>query len=86
MKVILDIPSYSATEGFKSEWEHGFKILTELQKNEIRIIANKPGLLSLAKQLVALAQEDIPDGYHIHLDEYNSLEDGSLELIIQRIK
>ena len=42
------------------------------------------GLLSLACQLKALA-EGMP-GDHIHYDESNSLEKGSLELIIERVK
>ena len=46
--------------------------------------ANKEGLLSLAGQLKALA-EGMP-GEHIHYDESNSLEKGSLELIIERVK
>ena len=44
------------------------------------ISANKEGLLSLAKQLTTLA-EAVP-GNHIHYDEYNSLEEGSAEMII----
>ena len=48
------------------------------------VTANKAGLLSLAKQLLFLAQDEVPMGYHFHLDETNSLEQGSLELIIQK--
>ncbi|MGX8704644.1 MAG: Imm32 family immunity protein [bacterium] len=44
--------------------------------------ANREGLLSLANQLSALAEE--APGSHIHFDQYNSLEDGSVELIIEK--
>ena len=43
----------------------------------------RKGLLSLAGQLKALA--DKAPGCHIHLDAYNSLEEGSAELILERI-
>jgi hypothetical protein len=36
----------------------------------------------LAKQLLQLSQNEIPKGYHLHYDGYNSLEDGSVEFII----
>ena len=65
------------------EWVEGFEIRTAVTNNEIVISANREGLLSLAKQLTALA-DSIP-GEHIHYDEYNSLEEGSAELIIERI-
>ena len=42
------------------------------------------GLLSLAGILTVLAEGQAGD--HIHLDEYNSLDDGSAELIIERIE
>lgn len=49
------------------------------------ISANREGLLSLANHLLNLAQAEVPCGTHIHLDEYNSLEDGSLDLIVEKI-
>lgn len=47
----------------------------------MRIAANREGLVSLANNLMALAEES--PGSHIHLAEDNSLEDGSCELIIE---
>ena len=66
------------------EWEDGFTIKVSADcKNTVLISANKEGLLSLAAQLKSLANEE--PGSHIHYDEYNSLEDGSSELIIEKI-
>ena len=45
---------------------------------------NKAGLITLAKTLLTLAQENVPSGTHVHMDEYNFLEDGSQELILVR--
>ena len=62
------------------EWEPDFTIRVSNDNNEVVISANREGLLSLAKQLAALADET--PGSHIHYDEHNSLEDGSAQLII----
>ena len=64
------------------EWEDGFEITVSIDSGKAVISANKEGLLSLAKQLAALA-EDSP-GSHIHYDEDNSLDTGSDELKIKK--
>ena len=64
------------------EWEDGFEIAVSIDSGKAVISANKEGLLSLAKQLAALA-EDSP-GSHIHYDEDNSLDTGSDELIVEK--
>ena len=66
------------------KWIEGFMISVKNDDGNVTISANKEGLLSLADQLIALAKEEI--GSHIHYDMYNSLEDGSSEMIIERIK
>ena len=65
------------------EWVEGFEIRAVAENGEIVISANREGLLSLAKQLTVLA-EGVP-GDHIHYDVYNSLEEGSADMIIERI-
>ena len=66
----------------KMEWKDGARIRVKTVCNQIVISANKEGLLSLQQQLAALADET--PGSHIHYDEYNSLEEGSSELIIEK--
>ena len=68
----------------KIEWIDGFEIKTAIEDGEIVISANREGMLSLAKQLTALA--DGAPGDHIHYDEYNSLEEGSTGMIIVRTR
>ena len=48
----------------KIEWVEGFEISAIAENSKIVISANREGLLSLAKQLTALA-DSIP-GEHIH--------------------
>ena len=67
----------------KIEWENGFEIETAVENGGIIISASREGLLSLAKQLTALAEAE--PGDHIHYDENNSLEEGSAEMIIERM-
>ncbi|MGF1925343.1 MAG: Imm32 family immunity protein [Bacteroidia bacterium] len=57
------------------------------QKLKWRIFfsANKAGLISLAKHLLLLSQDQVPIGHQIHLDEFNSLEKRSVGIIIQKI-
>ena len=68
----------------KIEWIEGYEIAVNIYNKEVTVSANKEGLLSLAGQLKALA-EGVP-GDHIHYDEDNSLEEGSAELVIERVK
>ena len=65
----------------KIEWVDGFVIKAAVDNDRIMISANREGLLSLARQLAGLA-DGVP-GDHIHYDEYNSLEEGSSEMIIE---
>ena len=64
-------------------WIDGFEIKVQEKDGEVVISANREGLLSLANQLITLAQQEGRE--HFHLDEHNSLEAGSAELIIEKI-
>ena len=68
----------------KIEWVDGFAIRAAVENNSIAISANREGLLSLAKHLTALA--DAEPGAHIHYDEYNSLEEGSAEIVLEKVR
>ena len=66
-------------------WEDGFTIKVRVDDGKTVVIsANREGLLSLARQLTDMATEEY--GCHIHYDEYNSLEDDSSEMIIEKIE
>ena len=64
------------------EWVEGSEIRVSIDQDAVLISANKEGLLSLAKQLTVMAEQ--APGAHIHYDGYNSLEEGSTELIIEK--
>ena len=67
----------------KIAWEEGFEIIVRLEGGAAVISANRAGLRSLANHLIALAEE--APGSHLHLDEYNALEEHSAELVLERI-
>lgn len=78
-------PKYSSSDGLRLDWVNGFEIKSNVSEDGMVIKANKEGLLSLANHLANLAQSDVPIGTHIHLDSLNSLEDGSDNIIIEKI-
>lgn len=82
-KISMEIPEYNSDKGIEYLWENGFEITTEVRANIIKISANKEGLKSLAKHLLTLSE--MPISGHLHYDEINSLEDGSIELIIEKM-
>ena len=65
------------------KWVEGFKIRVSFDGRSVVLSANREGLLALAGQLADLAEEG--PGSHIHYDGNNSLEEGSEELIIEKI-
>ena len=68
------------------KWEDGFTISTRIEADgAIVITANAAGLRSLANHFMALADEESTNS-HFHLDEYNSLEDHSVELIVEKVE
>ena len=78
--MIIDVPKYDGNS-FKLMWENGFFINCSIEDNEVHIEANKEGLISLARHLLELAQDSVPEFTHFHLDEFNSLEDNSSDLV-----
>lgn len=64
------------------KWEDGFEISVSVTEDGAVVSANPEGLRSLAGILMSLAEA--APGAHVHLDEHNSLEDGSAGLILCR--
>ena len=79
----ISVPQYGEN-GFAFVWDEDFAINCSIENNCVRIEANKQGLISLARHLLELAQDDVPQFTHFHLDEFNSLEDDSSELLFVR--
>ena len=75
----ISVPKYGPA--FYFDWEPGFAIKCSINGNETIIEANKEGLISLARHILELADDDAKEFSHFHLYE-GVTEDGSSELII----
>jgi hypothetical protein len=84
MTIETEVPEYSRDHGLQMKWENGAINEARIQGNSTVIRANKPGLISLARLLLTLVNDEVPKGHHWHLDESNALEEGSQELIIEK--
>jgi hypothetical protein len=85
MKFTIEIPAYNLDRGIAYKWEKNFEIKTEVNGGAIIISANTEGLISLANHFLNLAQKNVPNNCHMHFDDNNSLEAGSVELIVQKV-
>lgn len=65
-------------------WDADARIEVRNLGSEIVIEANAAGLRTLARHLLVLAGEGVPDGTHLHLDDGNGLEEGSAGLVLER--
>jgi hypothetical protein len=84
MKKTIEIIDYEPEHGLRFIWEPGSIIECKVTKGTINLIANDAGLVSLARHLLTLAQESIPSGIHLHLDDSNGLDSSDCELIIEK--
>ena len=83
--ITIQIPIYTPEDRLKLEWEKDFFIKIIQEDGTVMLQANQNGLGSLAKHFLCLADSRVPLHNHIHLDDSNSLEDGSSELIIEKV-
>ncbi len=65
-------------------WDENARINVRSLGAEIVIEANAAGLRTLARHLLTLAEDGTPDGSHLHLEDSNGLEEGSVALILER--
>lgn len=76
---------YSRERGLLGDYEADFKIDVRVAHGVVQLCANRDGLVTLAKHLLALAQPDVPSGCHFHFDPGLVLEEGSTGLVIAKV-
>lgn len=74
MKVTIDIPNFDG-EGVDVIWDKNANYEIMVEGDEVMICANKEALMSIAKQMLYLAQSDIPLYAHVH---YNAFFTGEV--------
>ncbi|MFB7862229.1 hypothetical protein [Streptomyces sp. NPDC056069] len=70
--------------GLVFTWDAAARIEVRGLGGEVVIEANAAGLRTLAGHLLVLAGDGVPDGAHLHLEDSNGLEDGSISLVLER--
>lgn len=84
MKVTLDIPNYDGN-GIDVVWETGSKYAISIADNNVVISANKNALVSIAKQMLYMAYNNLPNGSHIHYDSFfTKMNEEEYELVIEK--
>ena len=83
MLVSLDVSEYDPVRGLTLEWDNGFSIELSASGTEVFLAGNRAGLVSLARHLLVLAQDDVPAGHHLHLTAGQEIE-SSVDLILER--
>ncbi len=84
MKVSVIIPDYDGN-GLDVIWENGAKYMVNVDENHVILSANKDGLISLAKQMLYMAYNDLEIGSHVHFDSFFTKEENMCELIIEKM-
>lgn len=84
MKISIDIPDYDGN-ALDVIWEPDSKYEVSVSDNSVVISANQSGLVSLAKQMMYMAYNNLPTGSHVHYDSFftNTNED-SYEIVIEK--
>lgn len=84
MNVEINIPDFDGN-GIDVIWEKGACVELGCEGNQILIRANHEGLVSIAKQMVYLAVNNVASGSHVHYDDF-FLGNTPFELIIEITK
>jgi len=66
-EVTLAVPGYDPARGVVIQPEGG-DVLVRHGESGVEILATPAGLRDLARWCLALADEQVPDGAHVHLD------------------
>ncbi|MFJ5707639.1 hypothetical protein [Streptomyces sp. NPDC093105] len=70
--------------GLVFAWDENARVEVRDLGGEVVIEANAAGLRTLAGHLLVLAGDGVPDGAHLHLEDSNGLEEGSVSLVLER--
>ena len=83
MEHIVQVPDYRPGSGILLSWDEDFEIAVSVSGSEVSIKANREGLVSLARHLLTLAQDQVHEGAHIHLTADQEI-DSDHDLILER--
>jgi hypothetical protein len=76
---------YDQNKGVTYETDEKMIVKITIEGEVCTLSSNREGLLSLAKSFIKLADDNVPIGCHYHLDHPVFMEEGSSELIVEKI-
>jgi hypothetical protein len=82
--VTIEVPTYSSSRGLPRLWPDEYSLKVEIHGGYVNISGDPRGLRGLAAQLLALAEDEVPNGYADDLDDLGELDAGSVQLTIIR--
>lgn len=84
MKINIELPDYDGN-AVDVIWGENAKYNLKICDNTVILSANKEGLISLAKQMLYFAHNDLMKGDHVHLDGFfTKMDNIEYELIIEK--
>lgn len=84
MIVNIEIPDYEY-DGLDVIWEDNAHYKLFIYKQSVHLVANTEGLMSLAKQMIYLAVNDVPEGSHVHFDKFfTKMNDLPIEFVVAK--
>ena len=85
-EVVVTVPVYDAVRGLNRSWPANYRLSFDVTPHgEVVIRGDKAGLRGLAVQLLALAQDDVPQRYHHRIDDFMlEVDRGSLPVRIEQ--
>lgn len=83
MHIDINIPDFDGN-WIDVIWEKGAKVELNCDDDSILIRANSNGLISLAKQMIYLATNNVARGSHVHYDDF-FFGNVPYELIIEKL-
>lgn len=82
--VTIQVPVYRSKGGLGRPWPSSYQLQVQIHSGHVLIGGDSAGLRGLAVQLLALAGEGVPAGYHGDLDGGIELDAGSAGLTVMR--
>ena len=87
--VTVPLPTYSTDGGMTLAWVDGYRLRVRVlgsmeQGFEVVIEGNAEGFESLGRYALALAQTDVPSGFHLHMEDSTVLDAPSSSLVLDR--
>ena len=84
MKLSIYIPDYDG-RGTDVIWEDDADYDLSVSGDSVVLRANRSGFISLARQMLYFAYQELPKGSHVHYDEFFTGRPHEYELIVEEL-